>query len=92
MDDVFVSLLNFCIGFVAGAILEYLAINTYLLIDPEKTSKLYIVIIAVIELLLLFKVAKVLDTKEAWFGLVTSQLFIFNHVIRKFYNPLRNLE
>lgn len=91
MPDLFINLVDFTMGFFIGAMLEFVAIKTYLLVDPKKRSKTMLVLVALIELLLLFSIANQLGSREAWFGIISSQLFIFNYTIRKFYDPLRDL-
>lgn len=91
MSDLIVNLVDFAMGFFIGAMLEFVAIRTYLLVDPRKRSRSLLALVAIAELMLLFTLANRLGSREAWFGVISSQLFIFNYTIRKFYDPIRDL-
>ncbi len=85
------NVIDFSMGFFIGAMLEFVAINTYLIVDPRKRSRSLLIMVALAELLLLFTLAKKLESREAWFGMISSQVFIFNYTIRRFYDPIRDL-
>ena len=85
------NVFDFAMGFSIGAMLEFVAIKTYMFVDPRKRSRSLLIMVAFTELLLLFTLANKLGSREAWFGMISSQVFIFNYTIRRFYDPIRDL-
>lgn len=84
------SVVEFFIGFFIGALVEYVAIKLYMKWDISKKSKVKLFIVAVIELFIIILLAQNFQ-RMAIFGLFSSQFFIFDYALGRFYNPIKNL-
>lgn len=82
------SVMEFFGGFIIGAFIEYIAMRAYTKWDPLKVSNTKLLVVVTLELFFIFLISQHFQTT---YGLFTSQFFIVDYALTRFYNPNKNL-
>jgi uncharacterized protein YybS (DUF2232 family) len=90
LPETFKDLGEIILGFILGLIGEIVAVKFYNKIDPGKSSNLKLFIVVVVQLLGMFYLLDILkelfgkDTYSTT-GVLSSQIFIFDYVLKRLY-------
>jgi len=84
---------KFFLGFLFGLIIELIAVELYKKIDPKSKSDLKLLIVVIIQLyciIAIIEYASLTDDLYSRIGILSSQLFVFDYALKRFYTRIQS--